>query len=332
VKPAAIFLICLAGTARAAIGVNSGLTSLYVSGNEIYVASASANSIRGFQFSAPFSLTKLNLAGATEQEPIFINISSPYVYVVNRRSATLQTLVSDDAFFLTMGSAPTGFDPTSGFFRSPYLFVTSAGSNFWQAFDVSCNSRPIVAAQVRTASIPTSISLDGKYAFVTCFGTKEDGSPGAGMFQSFDIGKLKCGVALSGSIETDAGPVASLVSSPNAYVVNFLANNLQSFNVSNPAALAKLGSVDTDSGPTALAGNGSLVYVACRLANAVDIFDVSDPAKPRLVQKLMTDFGPTSIVVQPPYAYVACFRTLQIFDVSDPLRVPPFLAASTPVD
>lgn len=314
---------------HSSVGVNSGLTSLFVSGNEILVTNATSNSIKSFKFSPPSTLAPTGTM-ATDRSPIFISVSSPYAYVLNRESKTLQTFMIEDEFLLPLGSAVTGFDPSAGFFRSPYIFVTSSGSNALEAFSVSCNNQPTLASRIQTGSVPTSVNLDGKYAFVTCFGNNNNNVTGnnQGLFQSFDVGKLRWGISLTGSVETEVGPVASFVSSPNAYVVNFIANKLQSFDISNPAAMAKLASVETDAGPTAIDGDGNLLFVICRLANVLDIFDVSNPREPRLLHRVVVDYGPAAVKAQSPYVYVACSQSLQVIDISDPLRKPPMVVAS----
>ncbi len=316
-------LIFLAGTAYGVVGVDSGLTSLYVLGNEIYVTDATSNDLKVFKFSPPSILSLVSMVAPTDQEPVFVSVPNPYVYVINRKSKTMQIFMADNDYLMPIGSVFTGFDPISAAVRLPYVFVANSGSNTLEVFDTSCNSRPLIAGQIKTESITTSVCLDGKYAYVTCFG--------ANKLQIFNVARIRWGISLTGAIATDEGPVAAFVSSPNAYVINAIANTLQIFNVSNPSAPAESGWVRTENGPTSVYADGNLVYVTNRLANSLEIFDVSNSARPILIHRLPTDFGPTTVVVKPPYAYVASHRSLQVFDVSDPLRGQPFLVASSSV-
>ena len=74
-KKLIVGLVLFASSAEGAVGVNSGLTSLYVSGNEISVTSASTNSIKTFRFLAPSILTQIGSAFATDKEPIYVSVS-----------------------------------------------------------------------------------------------------------------------------------------------------------------------------------------------------------------------------------------------------------------
>ncbi|MDP3999739.1 MAG: hypothetical protein Q8P76_04105 [bacterium] len=323
-KTTALALILLAGSAGATIGTNSGLTALYISGSEIYVTSASTNTVKIFRFSPPSTLAQVGIPASTDQEPVFISVPNPYAYVLNRGAKTLQTFIADDNFLLPLGSVPVGFNPTSAVVRIPHILITNSGSNSLQALDVSCNSRPVTIGRISTGSVPTSLYAEGKYAFVTCSG--ED------LYQIFNIGKLRWGISLTGSIKTDEGPVASYVAGPNAFVINTIANTLQAFNVSDPVKPAELGWVRTSVGPIAITGSGNLLFVACRFSNTLEIFDASNPAKMVLLHGIGVDYGPTAVAVNGPYAFVASHKMLQVFDVSDPLRKPPVLVASITVN
>lgn len=332
-------LVCLAGLAEAVVGVNSGLTSLFVSGNEISVTSATTNTIKVFRYSAPSALVPIGPAFASDKEPVYISVSSPYVYTLNRQSKTFQSFLTDwlDGPFnhqvlSLIGSGLTGFDPTAGSFRSPYMFVTCGGSNALEVFDTSCNSRPILVARGRTASLPTAVALDGRYALVTCFGPQEYGEKSDGLIQVFNVAKVRWGLSLTGWAETDAGPSGVAVASPNAYVVNSIDSTLQSFNISDPFKLRKISRVETGKAPVGVAVEGNLAFVPCRLDNAVEIFDVSNPAHMTSRHRVVTDYGPVAVAVRSPYLYVACYRTLQVIDISDPLRKPPMVVASVQVD
>lgn len=317
---AMLALVLSAGSVWATIGTNSGLTSLYVSGNEIYVTSASTNTVKAFRFSPPSGLTQIGVTASTDQEPVFISVPNPYAYVLNRESKTLQTFIAEDNFLLPLGSVPVGFNPTSAVVRVPHILIVNSGSNSLQALDVSCNSRPITICRVSTGSVPTSVYAEGKYAFVTCSG--ED------RLQIFNIGKLRWGMSLTGSIKTDEGPVASFVAGPNAFVVNTIANTVQAFNVSDPAKPVELGWARTSVGPTAITGSGNLLYVTGRFSNVLEIFDVSNPSQMVLLHQIGMHSGPAAVAVNGPYAFVVSQNMLQVLDVSDPLRKPPVLVAS----
>lgn len=319
-KTAMLALVGWAGLSWATVGTNSGLTALYISGNEIYVTSASTNTVKVFRFSPPSSLAQIGMTASTDQEPVFVSVPNPYAYVLNRESKTLQTFIAEDNFLMPLGSVPVGFNPTSAVVRVPHILITNSGSNSLQALDVSCNSRPITICKVSTGSVPTSVYAEGKYAFVTCSG--ED------RLQIFNIGKLRWGISLTGSIKTDEGPVASYVAGPNAFVINLIANTLQSFNVADPADPKELSWVRTSIGPTSIVGSGNLLYVTCRFSNVLEIFDASNPSQMVLLHQIGMHSGPAAVAVNGPYAFVVSQNMLQVLNVSDPLRKPPILVAS----
>jgi hypothetical protein len=331
-------LVCVAGAAYGVVGVNSGLTSLFVSGNEIFVTNATTNTVKIFRFLAPSVLTPVGSV-TTDKEPISVSVSNPYVYILNRQSKTFQSFLLDfleGSFNIEIlsliGSGLTGFGPTSGFFRSPYMFVTCGESNVLEVFDTSCNYQPTLVNRVKTAFFPTAVALNGNYALVTCFGARQYGDKSDGLLQIFNVAKVRWGMSLTGWVETDAGPAGVAVASPHAYVVNSIDSTLQSFDISNPFAPKKIGRTETKKNPTGVVVEGNLVFVPCRLDNIVEIFDGSDPARPVSRQRVITDYGPVAIVVRSPYAYVACYRSLQVIDITDPLRKPPMVVASIPID
>jgi hypothetical protein len=122
-----------------------------------------------------------------------------------------------------------------------------------------------------------------------------------------------------GSVVTGSQPFSLAVAGRYAYVVNYLGNTLQIFDMSNPSSPVSVGSVATGSGPQSVAVAGRYAYVVNYGSNTMQIFDVGNPSSPVSIA-VATGSGPTSVAVAGRYAYVANFGNdrLQIFDVSNP--------------
>ncbi len=127
-------------------------------------------------------------------------------------------------------------------------------------------------------------------------------------------GKAPSSVA---TIPTGTYPVSIYVQGRYAYVVNWSANTLQIFDVSNPASPSSVAATTTGAGPYSVYVQGRYAYVANNGTNTLQIFDVSNPALPSSVATTTTSY-PQSVYVQGRYAYVVGNSLLQIFDVSNP--------------
>ncbi len=121
---------------------------------------------------------------------------------------------------------------------------------------------------------------------------------------------------------TGTNPKALYVQGNYAYVVNYGANTLQIFDISNPSAPVSVSSVTTNNGPQAVSVQGNYAYIVNYTAGTLQVIDVSNPTIPFVIatnSSIQLNL-PSDIVVSGIYAYVTDGgdNGLQIFDISDP--------------
>jgi hypothetical protein len=138
----------------------------------------------------------------------------------------------------------------------------------------------------------------------------------------------------TGSISTGAStnPITIYVQGRYAYVGDEISNDLQIFDISNPASPSSISSIPTDGNPESVYVQGRYAYVANGSASTLQIFDISNPASPTSVSSISTGLNPRSVYVQGRYAYEVNYsgNSLQVFDVSNPKS--PSLVGSAPGD
>jgi hypothetical protein len=119
-----------------------------------------------------------------------------------------------------------------------------------------------------------------------------------------------------------SGPNRVYVQGRYAYVASESNHALVIYDVSNPAAPAKISSTNSPfTDPQDVYVQGKYAYICDFTNNSIYIFDISNPASPTQVGSMTTGLSaPQSVYVQGRYAYVASSSnsTLAIFDVSNP--------------
>ena len=79
---------------------------------------------------------------------------------------------------------------------------------------------------------------------------------------------------------TGSGPWSVCVQGGYAYVTDYMADALEVFDVSDPAAPALAGSAATGDVPYSVCAQGGYAYVVNTGSDTLQVFDVSDPAAP----------------------------------------------------
>lgn len=125
--------------------------------------------------------------------------------------------------------------------------------------------------------------------------------------------------AVAGSAATGASPNSVAVAGGYAYVANRLANTLQVFNISNPAAPTLAASIGTGDSPNFVTVSGSFAYVVNVGSSTLQVFNVSNPLAPALAGSVGTESAPYAVAVAGSHAYVVNYNSnsLQVFDISN---------------
>jgi hypothetical protein len=166
---------------------------------------------------------------------------------------------------------------------------------------------PVLVGRARTESGPSSVCVQGSYAYVVNFSSN--------ILQVFDISN-PAKPEFIGTAGTDSHPVSACIQGSNVYVVNFDALTLQVFDVSNPRKPTLVGSSGVSTRPFSICSQGSYAYVVG--GGSLHVFDVSRPDHPVLNGRGATNA--TSVSVEGQFAYAVDASELQVWDIRDPMK------------
>jgi hypothetical protein len=213
---------------------DSGVYSIAVSGNYVYLTSSESNTLQIFNVSNPASpsLVSTTAVGGTPYYYMSVAVSSNYAYVKNGSLYSMQIFnISNPASPSLVSTTSAGNSVGSLAINGNYVYVVGVGL---QIFNVSNPASPSLVATTPTAGQGVSVAINNSYAYVLNGNTSNSGS-----LQIFNVSN-PASPSLVATTPTGDNPDSMAASGNYAYVVNEFSNSLQIFNVSNPANLNNL--------------------------------------------------------------------------------------------
>ncbi len=226
------------------------------------------------------------------------------------RDSKLGIGIAAPTYMLEINQSATAMN-VSGLLYANSSSVGIGTSNPITQLNVPGYSSPVNASSVATGTNPTSVYVQGRYAYILNYGGDS--------FKIIDVSNPSSPVSVS-SIATGNGPYNVHVQGRYAYFSNYIGNNLQIIDVSNPSSPVNVSSIATGLNPTGVYVQGRYAYVPNSGGDNLQIIDVSNPYSPVNVSGVATGNGPYRAYVQGRYAYVPnnVGDNLQIIDVSNP--------------
>lgn len=169
--------------------------------------------------------------------------------------------------------------------------------------------RPRPVSSIALAAQPTSVALDGAYAYVSC------GVAGLQIVDATD----PAAPTLAGSYDTAGSLTSAAIRRGRAYLADGAAG-LRILDLTNPSAPQLLGGVETPGSARGVAVSGNLAFIACGEAGLV-VVNCENPAAPRVLSVRDTPGQANRVTLAGGFAYVADGGAgFQVFDVTDPRR------------
>ena len=288
--------------------------------------------------------------------------TSVVLTITNGVTSTVSTIGIVAAGAIGAGTPPTvstAYNNTlSTTGNSQITLGNTTGSASGAQLDVAGNVPTTAVGSVKTNTNPTSVYVQGNYAYVVnstsntlqVIDVSVPGSPvvigtsstsglnapysvyvqggyayvanGGGTLQVFNVYNPASPISVA-NVTTGGLPAAVYVQGTYAYLANKNSNTLQVFNVSNPTSPVIIGTSATTglNGPDSVYVQGNYAYVANAGGANLQVFNVSNPASPTSVSSVTTGTAPYSAIVQGRYAYVVnnTSNTLQVIDISNPV-------------
>lgn len=267
------------------------------------------------------SPTQVYAGSATLTSPVKALANGNYLYVLDNTSTSYGTL---RVFNISNPASPTlvlsrndiGRTPVDMVKQGNYLYVINQNSSSFNnskiyVYEVSDAGNP---TQVNTQDIPgptiwpTAIDAQGTNLYVT-----DRSSGGTSQLYSFDISN-PLSISQTGSVGTNAGPTDVSVRDNRAYVINQTAATLQTFDVSNPAAMSLVNTSqpgDIYSNPSAVTALPGKLYVATYYNGGdnkygyFQMFSTSNPNAPSLVGSIPLVSRATNMMVKDGIVYIS---------------------------
>jgi hypothetical protein len=269
--------------------------SVYVSGNNAYVASSNSNALEIVDVSNPANPVHKGsivdgTGGARLNDPVSVYVSGNYAYVASLGSDALEIVdVSNPANPVHKGSIVDGAggarlnDPHSVYVSGNYAYVASYDSNALEIVDVSNPASPVHKGSIvdgaggALLAHTESVYVSGNYAYVV--------SSGSNALEIVDVSNPASPVH-KGSIVDGAGgarlqwPLSIYVSGNYAYIASWQSEALEIVDISNPANPVHKGSIVDGTGgallntPHSVYVSGNYAYVGSVGSNALEIVDV----------------------------------------------------------
>ena len=285
-----------------------------------YHAAAGANEITATEFTASGVNANTKWTATSEASTYYTTSGTTVTYP----ALTAQT---SNELYIGYGQSPGAGSAGAS---TGFTYISTLGSNML-AYDTSLT--------YATAYTPTSTIVSDPFNTVAALLYASTSSNSSLQLAIGGSGTPTGQVYVSGNVPATSlgmttvklsGPVSTFVSGRYAYVVSNGTNNLQIFDVSNPANPTFVGqTLPTSSGYDYLSGafavyvQGRYAYVLSSTNNELVIYDVSNPANPTYVGEVGTNLStPQGIYVSGRYAYVTdniASGELVIFDISNPV-------------
>lgn len=210
---------------------------------------------------------------------------------------------------------------------SKVLTSDAAGNASWQNSDLSqiTSSYPSgciqLAGSIATGSLPQSVAISGKYAYVVNKNTNS--------LTVYDISN-PASITQTATVVTGNNPVCVAVSGDNVFVLNSGSNTMKTYYIwNNGTSILDGGTIATGSNPSSIAISGNYAYVTNRGSNNMFVYDITTPANPSKIATIATATSPVSIAVGYNNAFVVNqgSNSLYAYDITNPAL--PKLVCST---
>ena len=271
-------------------------------------------------FSPPFNLDCLAASATrpTGSTPVAVAQYGQYLYVANFIGNSMQVFdVSDPGIPTLVTSVPTIL-PVSITISGGRAFVVNQDQNL-SVFDLGTPASPALLGSVPTDLQPTSVAVNGDYAYV---------SHGNGAtLMVYDVSDPSS-MSLLSSLSVPIAPGSTVaIKDDHLY---WVARTLSVvFDLSNPASPQFV--TNPSWGGDHFTRSGDHLYVASTLTDELIVVDVSNAAQPVVVATVPAGNDPKSVAVAGNNAYLVSYSSneLIVFDVSDPASPLPRGSAAT---
>lgn len=227
----------------------------------------------------------------------------------------VQNILHSGQTFTTAATSAVGFSIIDQATQGKYLYSVASdlGTGRLFVYDVTDPSSPaLISTQVMAGVSPTSIFVQGRYAYMT--------SDGDGSLKIFDISNPSS-VPAPTSIIIGGSPKSVYVSGRYAYVADG-ASSVRIVDISTPATpvLVSTLSLNSGSAPVSISVQGRYAYVVSNSIALLNVVDVSNPLLPTTVGTSTAFSAPTHIAVSGRYAYVtdSIDSNFYVVDIKDP--------------
>ncbi|MDQ7815380.1 MAG: beta-propeller fold lactonase family protein, partial [Patescibacteria group bacterium] len=204
-----------------------------------------------------------------------------------------------------------------------YVYFTSDSDadGIFGKIDVSNPASPVVIATTTcTGSGPKTISVKGKYVYVSAASANE--------FRIYNV-VSRNNITLAGTAAVGDGAYGFSMSGRYAYVSNLNSDDISIVDVAYPGNPTVVATTTGLTGPGNSKISGRYLYVTNYLGSTISIFDLIDPTSPVLISSPTITNGPIGIDVSGRYAYIVSqtAKSLTILDIKG-MEVNGLMAAS----
>ncbi|MCK4566235.1 MAG: hypothetical protein KAU48_02890, partial [Candidatus Thorarchaeota archaeon] len=190
-----------------------------------------------------------------------------------------------------------------------YAYLAFDSANDFAIVKIANTKSPTIEGNYDTPDFPTSICVEGNYAFVTDYST--------GLLV-LDITDPKS-PALAGTYSPPSGPLDVKVAGNYAFIAcGFI--GIVVVDITDPSQPSWVDTCDTPDYASSLDIDGDYVYVADD-TSGLQVIDISDLSALTIVDAYDTPDNAQDVCVEGDYAYVADYTSVQVIDISDPTSI-----------
>ncbi|MCB0810674.1 MAG: hypothetical protein KDB96_15460, partial [Flavobacteriales bacterium] len=308
-------LSCLSQVASLPIGTVP--RSIVVDGGIAYVADDGSQDLRVIDISTPGSPTPIGSITFPAPGPDYVSVADGYAYLVSGSILHIVD-VSTPSAPVAAGTYNTGALPAAVEVSGDRAYLILEGQPAFPPFDpgtpgklvvldVSDKSNPTFLGDEDLGVGPSSIALDGTYAFVLEVFSQE--------LVVLDVSDPSAPVAV-GSVGMGGNPRRVVVRDGLAYVVDQSSKDLKVVDVSTPSAPSIIGTLAGLSDyPGDVAVTGNLAVVTNAFSSSIQVIDIQDPTAPALAGTLGVGASPEGVAVAGNTAYVVCYGTDELEEI-----------------
>ena len=244
---------------------------IYVSGRYAYVANNTDNAISVVDISNPSSPRQVATT-SVGTGPASLYVSGRYAYVGNADSFSVVDISNPLAprqIATTSAGGSVATVPQSLYVSGRYAYTVNNNSLY--VIDISNPSAPRQIATTTVGSQTLSVSVSGRYAYVTNFDT----GPQVGTLSVVDISNPAAPTVVASTSLSAVSLASIFVSGRYAYVSDNSAA-IYIFDISNPSSSPRVvGNYAVGSSPQGIFVSGRYAYVANSGANTISVLDIS---------------------------------------------------------